>query len=109
MTKLKMAVVGLGLALAATGCATHTINYKNPTAQGGGATQSAKQSFFLWGLVGGSDVDLNRMCPTGVSQIQSKRSFGDGFLTVLTGGLYSPMSVNVDCAAGGPVATGGVQ
>lgn len=109
MTKLKMAVVALGLAIAATGCATHTINYKNPTAQSGGATQSAKQSFFLWGLVGGAEVDLVRMCPTGVAQIQSKTSFGDQLFTFFTGGIYSPMSVNVQCATGSSVAAGGAQ
>lgn len=109
MTKLKMAVVALGLALVATGCATHTINYKNPTAQAGGATQSVKQSFFLWGLVGGSEVDLDKVCPTGVKQIQSKTGVGDQLFTIITGGIYSPMSVDVECAAGGAVAAGGGQ
>jgi hypothetical protein len=109
MKKMQMAFVTLGLAVAATGCATHTINYKNPTAPAGGATLSAKQSFFLWGLVGGSEVDLVKMCPTGVSQIQSKTSVGDQLFTIFTGGIYSPMSVNVQCATGGSVATGGAQ
>jgi hypothetical protein len=109
MKKMQMAAVVFGVALAATGCATHTINYKNPTAPMGGATQEAKQSFFLWGLVGGSEVDLNRMCPAGVSQIQSKTSVGDQIFTILTGGIYSPMSVSVSCATGGSVAAGGAQ
>jgi hypothetical protein len=109
MAKMQMALVTLGLALAATGCATHTINYKNPTAQAGGATQSAKQSFFLWGLVGGAEVDLVKMCPTGVAQIQSKTSVGDQVFTILTGGIYSPMSVNVQCATGGSLAAGGAE
>jgi hypothetical protein len=109
MKKMQLAFVVLGLAFAATGCATHTINYKNPSMQTGGATQTAKQSFFLWGLVGGSEVDLDKMCPTGVSQIQSKTSVGDQIFTVLTGGIYSPMSVNVQCASGGAVAKGGAQ
>lgn len=109
MKKLQMTLVVLGLALAATGCATHTINYKSPTAQAGGATQSVKQSFFLWGLVGGSEVDLERVCPTGVAQIQSKTGVGDQIFTVLTGGIYSPMSVDVTCSAGGAVAKGGAQ
>lgn len=109
MKKMQMTFVVLGLALAATGCATHTINYKNPTAPAGGPTQTAKQSFFLWGLVGGSEVNLDQMCPSGVSQIQSKTSVGDQIFTILTGGIYSPMSVNVSCATGGSVAAGGAQ
>ncbi|MGE0396835.1 MAG: hypothetical protein AB7T06_08970 [Kofleriaceae bacterium] len=106
---MQLAFVVLGLAFAATGCATHTINYKNPTAQQGGATQSVKQSFFLWGLVGGTEVDLDKVCPAGVSQIQSRTGVGDQIFTVLTGGIYSPMSVDVSCAAGGAVAKGGAQ
>lgn len=109
MKKMQMALVVLGLAVAATGCATHTINYKNPTAQAGGATTSVKQSFFLWGLVGGSEVDLDKTCPSGVKQIQSKVGVGDQIFTILTGGIYSPMSVNVECSAGGAVAKGGAQ
>ncbi|MFN0247665.1 MAG: Bor/Iss family lipoprotein [Kofleriaceae bacterium] len=109
MKKMQITLVALGLALAATGCATHTINYKNPSVQSGGATQTAKQSFYLWGLVGGSEVDLDKMCPTGVAQIQSKTSVGDQVFTVLTGGIYSPMSVNVQCATGGAMAKGGAQ
>lgn len=108
MLKLQTVLVTLGLALAATGCATHTINYKNPSAPMGGTSTTARQSFFLWGLVGGNDVDLNRMCPSGVAQIQSQSSFGDQLFTVLTGGIYSPMSVSVQCA-NASVAAGGAQ
>lgn len=109
MKKMQMALVVLGLAVAATGCATHTINYKNPTAQVGGPSQSAKQSFFLWGLVGGKEVNLDQMCPAGVAQIKSQTSVGDQIFSILTGGIYSPMSVDVQCAAGGAVAKGGAQ
>lgn len=94
------------LALAcASACATHKINYTNPTVQASGTSQTAKQSFFLWGLVGGSEVDLVKLCPAGVSKIESKTGVGDQILTMITGGLYSPMSVDVRCAA----AVGGAQ
>lgn len=105
MMKMKTAAMTLGLVLAATGCATHKVQYKNPSTPSGGPTQSAKQSFFLWGMVGGTEVDLQKTCPTGISQIESEFSVGDRFLTILTIGLYSPMTVNVQCAGG--VATAG--
>jgi hypothetical protein len=98
-TKTLLATLGLALALSA--CATHKINYTNPQTAPGGATHDATQSFFLWGLVGGDEIDLPRLCPTGVSRIQSKSGAMDGLLTVITGGLYSPMSVEVQCAGGG--------
>jgi hypothetical protein len=108
MSRTQTLLAALALALAATACATHKINYKNP-AVASGQTHSAKQSFFLWGLAGGDEVDLQKMCPTGIAGIESKSSAGDAILHWLTGGLYSPMSVDVTCAAGSPIATGGDQ
>jgi len=102
-------LAALVIAFAASGCATHKINYKNPTVASTGTTHTEKQAFFLWGLVGGNEIDLQRLCPTGVAGIESKSSGGDAVLTWVTGGLYSPMSVEVHCAAGTPVAAGGVQ
>jgi hypothetical protein len=95
------------LAFALSACATHQIHYTNPTAQAG-ATQNADQAFYLWGLVGGNSIDLTHMCPQGVAKIDSKSSFGDQLLTWFTAGLYSPMSVAVQCAAA-PVTAGGTQ
>ena len=106
---MKMVMVALTVALATSACATHKIHYKNPTVAAKGETKSAKQAFFLWGLVGGSEIDLAQLCPSGVAGIDSKSSGGDEILTWLTGGLYSPMSVDVHGAAGGAVATGGAQ
>jgi hypothetical protein len=70
--------------------------------------RSRSPRVFLWGLVGGKEIDLQQMCPNGVAGIDSKSSGVDSILTYLTGGLYSPMSVDVHCA-GGAVATGGAQ
>jgi hypothetical protein len=105
---MKTAMLLLSLALATSACASHHIHYKNPTVATSGDTKSAKQSFFLWGLVGGSEVDLQQLCPNGVAGIDSRSSGVDAIMTALTGGIYSPMSVDVHCA-GGAVATGGAQ
>lgn len=105
---MKTAMIMLALALAASACTSHHIHYKNPTVAQASETKSAKQSFYLWGLVGGKEVDLQQLCPNGVAGIDSKSSGGDAILTWLTGGIYSPMSVDVHCA-GGAVATGGAR
>lgn len=97
---MKTLMIMLSVALATSACATHTIRYKNPTVAATGETKNAKQSFFLWGLVGGSEVDLQQMCPSGVAAIEDKASVVDGILTAVTGGLYSPRSVEVRCAGG---------
>src|SRR5262245_37984527 len=101
-------VAAIGLALALSACTTHQIHYSNPTAAAGGAAHKERQSFFLWGLVGGAPVDLTRVCPNGVAAIDSMASFGDQLFALATAGIYSPMSVNVQCA-GGPVAQGGAR
>jgi hypothetical protein len=105
---MKTLMIMLTVALTTSACATHNIHYKNPTVAQAGETKSAKQSFFLWGLVGGKEIDLQQLCPSGVAGIDSKSSGGDAVMTWLTGGLYSPMSVDVHCA-GGAVAAGGAQ
>jgi len=105
---MKKLIPVLAIALATSACVSHKINYRNPTVPAAGETKSAKQSFYLWGLVGGSEIDLQQMCPNGVAAIESKTGVGDQIFTALTGGLYSPMSVNVTCGSGA-VAAGGAQ
>jgi hypothetical protein len=59
----------------------------------------SRQHFFVMGLIGDNEVNLKRVCPTGVT------SFGDEFrpLDLLfalgTLGLYTPKTVLVRCAA----------
>ena len=106
--KKQVLLVGLGLALTASACATHKISYKNPSAQATGPVHEEKQAFFLWGLAGGSDVDLAKLCPRGVASIESKKSAGDNILHWLTARLYSPMTVAMQCAAS-TVTSGGAR
>lgn len=90
------------LALGATSllaCTTYQMKYKDPSAQRG-AKHEVKQKFFLWGHVGGDEVDLARLCPQGVAEITSESSFVDGMLFGLTGGLYAPRTVEVYCQNG---------
>jgi hypothetical protein len=96
----KTSFITISLALALSACATHRINYSNPSVPAGGATKDYRQSFYLWGLVGGKEVDLARECPSGVAKIESKSSAIDGILAAITAGIYSPMSVHVQCAGG---------
>ena len=94
----KTLVIGAALAVALSGC-SHHIKYST-SKPGGGPVKKETQAFFLWGLVGGSELPLDTMCPQGVAHIDSKKGFADAILTSLTGGLYSPMSVEVTCAGG---------
>lgn len=99
----------LALALAVPACATHQIHYSNPAVTASGAPHAERQSFYLWGLIGGEPVDLAKVCPGGVAAIDSKSAFSDQLFSILTGGLYSPMSVEVQCGGGAVSAAGGAQ
>ncbi len=94
ITKFTLATI---VAFAASAC--YKVQYKNPNAQIG-TSHSVKQKFFLWGALGGEQVDLNKLCPQGVAEIASEHSFIDIVLYSLTGGLYTPVSVEVHCASG---------
>jgi hypothetical protein len=102
MTMITKTAIGALLAalVATSACASYKVNYRNKTAPSSGEVHSAKQSFFLWGLVGGDEVDLDQLCPRGVSRIASKKGPGDAILFWLTGGLYAPISVEIECSGG---------
>lgn len=87
------AVAGLTLG----GC--YKVNYKTGL-QPGGATHSTKVAHFLWGAAGGGDKDVGSMCADGVASVHEQKSFVDQLISGLTGFLYSPTSVVVECAKG---------
>lgn len=86
--------IAIALVLA-TGC--YHANFKTGL-PASGVTQETKVHHFVFGLAGGGDVAVASMCPTGVSSVDTEKSFVDMLLTGLTGALYSPTSVTVECA-----------
>jgi hypothetical protein len=95
----KTMIMGALVAMALSACSSHAIKYSTGKPAGGPVHQET-EAFFLWGLAGGNDIDLEQLCPTGVASIESRKGAGDAIMTWLTGGLYSPMSVEVQCASG---------
>jgi hypothetical protein len=59
---------------------------------------------FLGGLVPPKAVQSEAACPDGVARVETSRSFSNVVFTVLTAGLYSPMSVRITCASAPAVA-----
>jgi hypothetical protein len=57
---------------------------------------------FFYGAVGPGTVDAKAGCSSGVSKVETKHSFLNMLVGGLTLGLYTPMTVEVTCAA--PVA-----
>jgi len=42
--------------------------------------------------------DLQKICPNGWAQIKTETSFVNGFVELVTSGIYSPQSVTIRCA-----------
>lgn len=99
---LSHAVLGLAATtLLTTGC--YKVGYKTGLPAGGGS-HDVKVRHFVWGAAGGGDQDFAAMCPNGVSSVSEQKSFVDQLISGLTGFLYSPTSVVVECAGGNATA-----
>ena len=46
-----------------------------------------------------SVVEAQSECENGVARVETQQSFLNGLVNVLTGGIYTPMTVIVTCAA----------
>lgn len=70
-----------------------------------GATPSTQRvtkgfaSGWIYGLVPPSTVETAARCPNGAARIETKISFVNGLVSLLTLSIYSPMSIEVTCAA----------
>lgn len=70
-------------------------------AEPNGEVKEGGNSFFFFGLAGTGEVNVNQECPNGASKVDVYQTFFDGFLGMLTLGIYTPRSYEVHCASGG--------
>jgi hypothetical protein len=54
---------------------------------------------WLWGIVPAKPIDVRQQCPGGVATVETQQTFMNGFVQVLTLGIYSPQYLKVTCAA----------
>ncbi len=93
----KLVLVISSLILVA-GCSTVTIHPKPTQKFESNPTYEDSKSFYMWGLVGDQRVDVQEVCNgKEVAQMQSQQTFANGFLTIITLGIYAPHSVKVWC------------
>ena len=55
---------------------------------------------FAWGLIPPPVVETAQQCPYGVARVETWHSFLNQVANALTGGIVSPISIRVTCAAG---------
>ncbi len=100
MKKLMAGLMALAL-FASVGCYKQTFVNNSVTQEDAeNPTFDSWSNNFLFGLVSGSAVDLNEICPDGVARIHEQETFASGLVTLLTLSLYNPISVTVHCADG---------
>jgi hypothetical protein len=49
--------------------------------------------------------DLRKACPNGWAQIKTETSFLNGFVELVTSGIYAPQTVTVQCASGASITS----
>ena len=77
-----------------TGCSKVTYQTSLPQ----DAVHTHREIFFIYGLIGESEVDLKEYCPFGVSSILQQQDAVDVVIRYVTFGLVSPISVEIRCA-----------
>ena len=95
---LKQWSAALFAAIMLTACASVTVR------PDGGAKLATKpdyqqsKNYFFWGLGGVHTIDVVEVCgEAGAEQFQSQYTFMNGFLTVITLGIYAPKTAKVGC------------
>lgn len=83
--------------VALTGC--FRVHYRTDL-PGGGPIRTESASFFIVGLIGEKTVNLEALCPQGVSRWENQASFLDMVLSVITLWIYTPRTIIVECAGG---------
>jgi hypothetical protein len=84
-------------AFTTTGCYKATVN--TGLAPSGQTVENAWAHSFIAGLVPPATVETASRCPNGVAQVTTQHSFLNMLVYAITWGLYSPMTIQVQCAA----------
>ena len=92
MRRLALATLA---ALALAGC--HVVRYETgrPASP---RVVTIPVNYFFWGLKGHHTVDLDSACPEGAARWETRATFTDKVLGVITLGIYVPRTVKIACA-----------
>lgn len=96
---MKNSIAALAAVALLSGCATVTITPDGAPQTAAKPTYEETQNFFIWGLVPEKNtVDVVEVCgDADVRQLQTQDTFGNGLLSVVTFGMYTPRTARVWC------------
>ena len=98
---MKRSVLILAPPLLLTGCYHAVIETgRQPSGQ---TIERPWASGFIAGLIGPDAVNTASQCPNGVARVETYHSIPNVLAQMITGSLYSPMTIEVHCAAAGGV------
>ncbi len=97
----KKLIILLLLIFINAGCATVTITPNGEPILDSKPTFSEKQTFFLFGLIGECQIDVETVCGEDtVVQLQTQDTISDNLLGMITLGIYSPRTAKIWCKKG---------
>lgn len=82
----------------AAGCYHATIETGRP--ESGQMITQSFASAWVYGLVPPKTVSTAAQCPNGVARVETRLSFVNQLVGLLTLGIYTPMEIKVACASG---------
>ncbi len=85
--------------MALSGCYHATIETGLPP--GNQTLEKPWASGWVFGLVPPSTVETASRCPNGVARVETKLSFLNQLVALITVGIYTPMAIRVTCAGPG--------
>lgn len=97
--QLGVALVLVTLVVMASGCYHAVVQTGRP--ESGVHFEKKWAHGFVGGLVPPDVVDVTQQCPNGVARVETQLSFMNQLVTAITVGIYSPMKIDVYCAAPG--------
>lgn len=92
---MKLCILLLGTLLAFTAC--RKVTYISQSTVPTGQVSEETGRYFIAGLFGTKEIRADQICPQGVSKVQSKFTFGDMVLTVITFAIYTPRTYEIHC------------
>lgn len=92
-TLLVLLVAGL------SGCYRHTV-HAGRGAPAGRVAYDQWEHFWIAGLIGHVRVDVERICGASDATVRVRQTVLNGLVAALTGGIYTPTTVEVRCRDG---------
>jgi hypothetical protein len=99
MNQMGRVVLAMGLVIVMTGCFEHTYTV-GQGAPAGPVVYEEWSNSWLGGLIGEKNLDVSQLCPSGNATIHDEQSLLNGLVSFLTGGIYTPTTVEVRCDSG---------